>query len=93
MKKTRSVIPDASERRKKTREDKSKIENVTIETRFGLNVRKIRKEKGLTKEDLANCCNCYQHYISELERGKRNISLRAADMIANALGVKIKDLL
>lgn len=93
MKKHKMVIPNASERSRERQEIGKQIENVKIETRFGRNVRKLRKSKKITQEELACMCNCYQHYISELERGKRNISLRAAEMIAHALGVEIQDLL
>lgn len=93
MKKRNMVIPNASERSREQKEKELSEEYIKIEARFGHNVRKIRKSKKITQEELANKCNCYQHYISELERGKRNISLRAAEIIANALGVEMKDLL
>ena len=64
-----------------------------IEARFGRNVRSLRKQRHLTQEELAALCHVHQHYISDIERGVRNVSLRVVETIARALGVHEKDLL
>lgn len=42
---------------------------------FGLAIRKIRKEKNISQERLAEMTGLHRTYISEIERGNRNLSL------------------
>ena len=59
---------------------------------FGKNVRKYREKKKLTQERLAELCDLHRTYIGGIERGERNVSLENIQKIAEALGVKIKEL-
>ena len=68
-------------------------QRLRIEARFGRNVRSLRKQRHLTQEELAALCHVHQHYISDIERGVRNVSLRVVETIARALGVHEKDLI
>lgn len=63
-----------------------------IQKIFGRNLRKYRKDRGLSQEKLAELCDLHWTYIGSVERGERNISLRNIKKIADALGVKISDL-
>lgn len=65
-------------------------QRLRIEARFGRNVRSLRKQRHLTQEELAALCHVHQHYISDIERGVRNVSLRVVETIARALGVHEK---
>lgn len=60
---------------------------------FGNKLRKLRKAKGWSQEELANKCRLHRTYIGSIERNERNISLLNIERIAKALNVKIKDLL
>lgn len=60
---------------------------------FGANVRKLRLEKGLSQEKLANLANIDRTYLPDIETGRRNLSLVVAEKIALALGVELKNLL
>ena len=53
----------------------------------GRNVRRIRIEKGLTQEDLADRAEVSQHYVSVLENGRRNPTIETIGVLAKALGV------
>jgi transcriptional regulator with XRE-family HTH domain len=61
--------------------------------KFGKNLKKIREKQGLTQEELAFKVNLNRTYIGRIERGERNISLVTAEKIAQALHIKIHDLL
>jgi len=63
-----------------------------IQRKFGDRVREIRKQKGLSQESLALACDLDRSYIGGVERGERNISLINIYKIAEALGVKAKEL-
>lgn len=54
---------------------------------IGTNVRRVRLERGLTQEQLAELSGFTQHYLSGLEQGKRNPTVVTVFEIAQALGV------
>ena len=53
----------------------------------GRNVKRIRQEKGLTQEQLADLSGFSQQYISGLEQGRRNPTVVSLYELAMALGV------
>lgn len=59
----------------------------------GRNVLRNRLEKRLSQEELADRAGVNQHYISELERGKRNPTTVSLFGIAKGLGVPAGELL
>ena len=66
--------------------------DVAIQKRFGIRVRTLRKEKGISQEALAHLCDLDRTYIGGVERGERNISLINIHIIAVALEVPVKEL-
>ena len=60
---------------------------------LGVNVRHHRKLKGMTQEALAAEAGMERSYVSDLERGTRNPSVRALGRLADALGVQSQQLL
>lgn len=64
-----------------------------IAARFGQRVRELRKAKDLSQEALAAACGLDRTYISGIERGRRNVSLRNIELIATALGISISELM
>ena len=61
--------------------------------KFGENIKKIREEKGLSQEELANLADFDRTYISLIERGKRNLSLLNLCRFAKALDLKPYELI
>ncbi len=60
---------------------------------FGRNVKAERVRKGLTQEALAERMNINSEYISKVERGMANMSLKKIDELADYIGADINDLL
>lgn len=58
----------------------------------GRNLSRIRREKGLTQEQLSERSGLSQQYISGLERGGRNPTITTLFEIASALEVSHVDL-
>ena len=58
----------------------------------GRNLVRIRHEKGLTQERLAELSGYTQQYLSGIERGQRNPTIVTLFEIASALGVSHVDL-
>lgn len=69
-------------------ESKHKILNL-----FGDNVRKYRRLLNISQEELAYKADLHRTYIGMIERAEKNITLVNIEKIANALEVKIEDLL
>jgi transcriptional regulator with XRE-family HTH domain len=63
-----------------------------IRERFGFTVKDCREEQGLTQEDLADRARIHRTYLSDLERGTRNVSLVNIERIASALAMQMSEL-
>ena len=63
-----------------------------IKLKFGTRIKKLRVEKGLSQEKLAEISDLHRTYIGSLEAGKRNVSLENIKKLAIALECKISEL-
>ena len=59
---------------------------------FGQTIRRIRLSKSISQERFADMCDLHRTYISDIELGKRNISLENIGKMANAFGLSISEL-
>lgn len=60
-----------------------------VRKKLGSNVQRLRREKGLSQEDLADLAGLHRTYVSGVERGVRNPTLTVIDRLARALGVEM----
>jgi len=60
---------------------------------FGLVLKKLRNEKGLSQEKLALNTDLDRTFISMLERGKRQPSLESILKLANSLNIPAHELI
>lgn len=60
---------------------------------FGKKVMEKRLSLKMSQETLANMADVDRTYLPDIEKGKRNVSLKVADKIAKALNVSLKELL
>lgn len=63
-----------------------------IKEEFGLRVKSLRKNNGMSQNELAEKSGLNRPYISGIEQGKRNVSLEVIEKLAEALEVKIIDI-
>jgi transcriptional regulator with XRE-family HTH domain len=63
-----------------------------IRERFGFAVRSRREELELTQEEFAERVGIHRTYLSDVERGIRNISLLNIERVAAALALSLADL-
>lgn len=71
----------------------SRTSQLSARARVALNVRRLRKAKGLSQEGLAEVAQFHRTYVSQLERSVTNISVDGLERLAEALGVDICELL
>jgi transcriptional regulator with XRE-family HTH domain len=63
-----------------------------IRERFGTTVKFRREELTLTQEDLADKAGIHRTYLSDVERGTRNLSLVNIEKLAAALKMSMSEL-
>ena len=66
--------------------------NKDVHILFGLRIKELRLKAHISQEELSFRCGLSKNYISDVERGTRNISLKAIPKLAYGLHVEIKDL-
>ena len=59
---------------------------------FGSHLRALRKNSGLSQEETADRAGIHVTYLSGVERGLRNPSIKNVRRLADALGVPTKEL-
>lgn len=64
----------------------------TIQDRVGRRIRVLRMAAGIPQGTLALMTGLTKSYMSEIESGKKNLTLRTLERIATALGVPISEL-
>lgn len=61
--------------------------------RLTVDLKALRKERGMTQEELANAVNIHRVTIAKYESGKVSPTLESAAKLAKALGVPIERLI
>jgi two-component system response regulator len=65
------------------------VEKISIEKRLGMSVKNWRIRLGIPQDQLALRAGLHRSYISDVERGSRNISLKSIEKLADALGISV----
>lgn len=60
---------------------------------LGKEVRRFREAQGLSQEELAERSGLHRNYIGGIERGERNVGVKALARLARALGLSPGELL
>lgn len=60
---------------------------------LAMNLRRLRLAIGISQEELGLRAGLHRTYVSSIERGERNISLKNLFVLADALGVSPSELL
>jgi transcriptional regulator with XRE-family HTH domain len=66
-----------------------RITDKDIARHFGALIKRLRLEKGLSQEELAQRCNLHRTYIGPVERGEKNVTIQTASKLATALDVSL----
>ena len=64
-----------------------------LEARFGNKLRQVRTNKKMSQGDIAKKLGVNAAYISQIERGLQNVSLKIVERLAKALGVSMRQLI
>ncbi|PLC51470.1 transcriptional regulator [Pollutimonas subterranea] len=66
---------------------------MTARERIAINLKRLRNDRGLSQEKMAELADFHRTYVSQLERCVTNISVDGLERFARALGVDVVDLL
>lgn len=64
-----------------------------VNQQFGARVRYLRNKQKISIEELAFRSNVNSNYLSDLERGNRNPTLKVLNKISKGLGIDLSELL
>ncbi len=70
-----------------------KSEVVPMLVELGKFIRQRRVALGMSQEELAGRAGLHRTYVSDVERGIRNLTIGASALLANGLGVQLKDMI
>lgn len=65
---------------------------MTIQERLGKAIRQLRKERNISQESFAFDAGIDRRYMSDIENGKRNVSIDIIERISSNLELKVSDL-
>lgn len=68
------------------------MESTEARSRFATSLRRWRNRRGFSQEELAERADLHRTYISDVERGARNLSLESINKLANALEISLPTL-
>lgn len=68
------------------------MKNTDILQKFGNRIRELRKNQGLSQEQLAELTGFHRTYIGMIERGERNPALINIEIFAKAFGINLTEL-
>jgi transcriptional regulator with XRE-family HTH domain len=66
--------------------------NASLTEHFGIVVRSLRQERGMSQVVFGEKCGFYQTYLSRIENGQANPTLNAIEVISSALGITVFEL-
>ncbi len=62
---------------------------MSIEAKIGLRIKELRTQLGISQEALANKAELDRTYVTDVENGRRNISVKNLEKLVIALNISI----
>lgn len=70
----------------------TQLKTTQLHKDFGKRIQELRRERGMTQEDLAGEVGVDRSYMGFLERGEKNATLDKIGKIAKVFRIKLKEL-
>lgn len=75
-----------------SRRSSASFEDLAVQRALGERVRRLRKERGWTQENLVERTGLDRSYLAEVEGGNTNPSLRTLSRLAQGLQIELREL-
>ncbi len=62
-----------------------------LKAKIGLRIRQLRKEQELSQEALGYTAEVDRTYVTDIENGRRNVSVEILERLIKALGVSVAE--
>ena len=62
---------------------------MNINEKIGRVIKQLRTDNRMSQEQLSSICSVDQHYLSNIECGKRNVSIEILERISSAFGMQL----
>ncbi len=86
-------MPDARKTSAKKPAKRKRQSPVSASAKLGKAMKRLRRERRLSQEDLADLAGLDRTFVSMIERGKRRATLESAAAIASGLGLSLVELI
>jgi transcriptional regulator with XRE-family HTH domain len=64
---------------------------MSIQVKFGQRIKELRNQIGISQEALANKAEIDRTYVTDVENGRRNISIQNIEKLVIALQISLKE--
>ncbi len=64
-----------------------------IQKQIGATIRKLRLKRGWSQDVFGDRSGLNRAHVGEIERGESNVTIQTLKIVADTLGVKIRDLI
>jgi transcriptional regulator with XRE-family HTH domain len=68
------------------------MRDVSLTHQFGLLIRRLRQQAGLSQESFAERCGLHRTYIGAIERGEKTVTIETANKLAHALSLPLSQI-
>ncbi len=69
-----------------------KLSQIDVNFELGKRIQYLRKRRGMSQEDLALECKINKNYLSDMERGTRNPTIKILEKVSKGLNISLEEL-
>lgn len=69
-----------------------RLSQIDISFELGKRIQYLRKRRGMSQEDLALECKINKNYLSDMERGTRNPTIKILEKVSKGLNISLEEL-
>ena len=69
-----------------------KLSQIDVNFELGKRIQYLRKRRGMSQEDLALECKINKNYLSDMERGTRNPTVKILEKVSKGLNISLEEL-
>lgn len=68
------------------------MEQRGLAKKFGVVIRRLRLQKGMSQEQFSDICGLHRTYVGSIERGEKTVTIETANKLAMSFGLTLVEL-